>query len=61
MDEIPIEDVARFETELRDTFRSRHAALLDEIRSTGKLPEGDALSDAVTAFVESFDTAAVDA
>jgi len=57
MDEVPVEDVARFEGELREYFHTRHQALLDEIRSTGKLPEGDAMADAVKAFAESFATA----
>ncbi len=54
MDTVPERDVERFETELRDYLRSRHGDLLATISSTGTLPEGDALSDAVQAFADSF-------
>jgi F-type H+-transporting ATPase subunit alpha len=54
MDEVPLEDVARFESELRDYFATRHAALLEDIRATGKLPEGEEMANAVAQFTESF-------
>ncbi|MEE8330978.1 MAG: F0F1 ATP synthase subunit alpha [Acidimicrobiia bacterium] len=60
MDTVPLEDVARFESELSDYFNSRHAAVLETIRSTGKLPEGDEMATAVAQFAESF-TASVTA
>ncbi len=37
-DDIALEDVARFERELRAHFRARHADLLEQIRETGALP-----------------------
>jgi F-type H+-transporting ATPase subunit gamma len=37
-------------------FRANYADLLDGIRDTGKLPEGDALATALAKFTESFDT-----
>ncbi len=54
LDSIPVEDVGRFETELLDFVRTRHGDLLEQIRSTGALPEGGALESAVRSFVESF-------
>jgi F-type H+-transporting ATPase subunit alpha len=54
MDQVPIDQIERFETELRDYVRTRHGALLSEITSTGKLPEGDALAAVVRQFAESF-------
>ena len=49
LDDLPVEDVQRFETELLENMKTRHSGLLDEIRSTGVLPE-----DQVKAAVESF-------
>src|SRR5438094_4835411 len=38
LDDLPIEDVRRFESELHDFFRTRHADLLATIRDSGQLP-----------------------
>jgi F-type H+-transporting ATPase subunit alpha len=54
VDDVPVGDVKRFERELIDFVRTRHGNLLDTIRSTGQLPEGDALKDAVNAFKQVF-------
>ena len=35
-------------------MRTRHGDLLDTIRTSGKLPEGDALADAVGGFRDQF-------
>jgi len=51
-DAIPVGDVKRFEADLLDFMRGRYGSLLDEIRSTGELP--DALKGAVEAFVQEF-------
>jgi len=56
MDDIPTEDVKRFERELRDYVRSRHSNVLETIRDTGKMPEGDDLVEAITSFKETFET-----
>ena len=45
LDDIPVDEVRRFEPELLDWMRTRHADLLAEIRDTGALPEGDARRD----------------
>ena len=56
VDDIPVSEVQRYESEVRVYFRANYADLLDGIRDTGKLPEGDALATALTKFTESFDT-----
>ena len=55
MDDVAVEDVKRFERGLREHFQTRHADLLETIRSTGKLPEGDALEKAIADFKETFE------
>lgn len=59
MDDIPTGDVRRFESELRDFVKTRHGNVLDSIRDTGSLPEGDELVDAIRAFKETFEMSAV--
>ena len=54
MDTVPLEDVARFESELHDFFHTRHGDALETIRATGKLPEGDVMANAAAEFAESF-------
>jgi F-type H+-transporting ATPase subunit alpha len=55
MDDVAIEDVRRFEVEMREYFRTRANNVLATIRETGKLPEGDALVDGIQAFKETFE------
>ncbi len=54
MDDVAVGDVKRFERELREYFQTRHSHLLETIRSTGKLPEGDVFERAILDFKESF-------
>jgi F-type H+-transporting ATPase subunit alpha len=54
VDTVPVPDVRRFEAELLTTFRAKHADLLEQIRTTGTLPETDKLDAAITAFVNGF-------
>jgi F-type H+-transporting ATPase subunit alpha len=54
LDDIPVGDVKRFESELVEFVRAGHAALLAEIKSTG-LPEE--LGDVIEAFKEQFGAA----
>jgi F-type H+-transporting ATPase subunit alpha len=56
VDEIPVSEVQRYEAEVRSYFRSHHADILDGIRDTGKLPEGDKLETALRSFTDQFDT-----
>ncbi|HUZ40517.1 MAG TPA: F0F1 ATP synthase subunit alpha [Acidimicrobiales bacterium] len=54
LDEIPVEDVRRFESELLTNFRAQHADLLEAIRETGELPDTTALDAAMQSFVNGF-------
>jgi F-type H+-transporting ATPase subunit alpha len=54
MDSVEVSDIRRFERELREYFNTRHPDLLGDIRDTGKLPEGDAMTEAIRAFKETF-------
>jgi F-type H+-transporting ATPase subunit alpha len=56
VDDIPVSEVQRYESEVRSYFRANHADILDGIRTTGKLPEGDKLETALRTFTDSFDT-----
>src|SRR5712671_1588728 len=44
LDPITVQDVRRFENELLDFVRTRHADLLNKVRDTGAMPEGDTLA-----------------
>ncbi|MBW3605235.1 MAG: F0F1 ATP synthase subunit alpha [Actinobacteria bacterium] len=58
LDDVPVSDVQRFNTELREHFRNRHSDILDHLRSEGTLGddvEGQ-IADAVDRFRESFST-----
>ena len=55
LDNIPVEDVGRFEDGLLDLVRSQHSGLLSEIVSTGAVDE-DALNSIVTSYSESFES-----
>jgi F-type H+-transporting ATPase subunit alpha len=54
MDDVQVEDIRRFERELREYFNTRHSALLEAIRDSGKLPEGETMKEAIEAFKETF-------
>jgi F-type H+-transporting ATPase subunit alpha len=56
IDDIPIGDVQRFIDELMEHVRSRHASILDSIRSTGDLPDEAAreLAKAIEDFKATF-------
>jgi len=60
VDGIPVSEVQRYESEVRTYFRANHADLLDGIRTSGKLPEGTELADALQAFTDTFDGGKVD-
>ena len=59
-DTVPVEQVRRFETELREFVRANHPELLEKIRTSGQLPEEAELDGAMRAFVEGFDTGKAD-
>ncbi len=60
VDDVPVSEVQRYESEVREFFRANHADLLEYIRTTGKLPEGDKIETALRSFTESFDTGKAD-
>ena len=53
LDAIPVEDVGRFESELLEHVSSRHGGLLDGIKSSGTVDEGE-LESIVSAFAAQF-------
>jgi F-type H+-transporting ATPase subunit alpha len=54
IDDIAVGDVRRFETELLSNFRSSHADLLEEIRTTKALPDEAKLRSAIESFKSVF-------
>jgi F-type H+-transporting ATPase subunit alpha len=54
LDSVPVTEVRRFEDELLEWFRSRHSDILDAIRTTGDIPDIEAVDAAIKAFVEQF-------
>jgi F-type H+-transporting ATPase subunit alpha len=50
VDDIPVGDVRRFETEMLANFRSSHSDLLSEIRDTKQLPDEAKLRQAIESF-----------
>ena len=55
LDEIPVEDVGRYEEGLLDLVRSQHSGLLSEIVSSGTVDE-DALNSIINSYAESFES-----
>jgi F-type H+-transporting ATPase subunit alpha len=54
VDDIPVQDVGRFETELVSYVKSSSGELLDEIRDTKQLPDTGRLDDAIGEFKKVF-------
>ncbi len=54
VDEVPVEDIRRYEQDLLDWFRGRHGGMLTEIRQTKSLPDEEALRTAVKDFTTEF-------
>ena len=54
IDDIPVSDVRRFESELAANFRASHADLLEEIRSTKSLPDEEKMRAAIDSFKSVF-------
>jgi F-type H+-transporting ATPase subunit alpha len=54
LDEIAVGEVRRFESELLEYVRTRHADIMLTIRDTGALPDGDRLATAVRDFTDGF-------
>jgi F-type H+-transporting ATPase subunit alpha len=58
LDDIPVGDVRRFESELLEAFRTRYRDLLDHIANEKTLPDG--MADAVAEFKQGFQVSAAD-
>ena len=54
LDDLEVSQIRRFEADMHEWFQARHGALVDNIRSTGALPAGDELADAMADFKETF-------
>jgi F-type H+-transporting ATPase subunit alpha len=54
LDDIPVEDITRFEGELNIWAKSNATELLDEIRTTGALPDAEKFETAINEFKRSF-------
>lgn len=54
LDDIPVGDITRFESELLNWLDSNHTAVLDHIRSTKDLPADADLAEAINAFKKTF-------
>src|SRR5689334_7527720 len=65
LDDVPVNEVKAFEADLLDTFRTRHADLMGQIRDSGALPDEGVLRQAVddvkASFVARTASAAADA
>jgi len=62
LDDVPLEDVRRFETDFLDYLRRQHAGILQAIKETLDLPEETvtALKDAIEDFRQNFETSSGD-
>ncbi|MEC5424471.1 F0F1 ATP synthase subunit alpha [Virgibacillus sp. C22-A2] len=54
LDDIALEDITRFESELHMWLDSNRKELLNSIRDTGNLPEADLMNDAINTFKKTF-------
>jgi F-type H+-transporting ATPase subunit alpha len=54
LDPVPVSDVKKYEGELLDWFRVRHADILDAIRDTGDIADEAAFEAAIKAFGDQF-------
>jgi F-type H+-transporting ATPase subunit alpha len=58
IDEVPVEDVSRFEAALRQHMRTAHPEMLEQIRTTGQMPADDAVVAAINEIKAGFAVAA---
>jgi len=56
LDDLPVQDVKRFEAGLLDWMRSTHGGLLSELRTNPKADVPDELGDLVAQFKDQFNT-----
>ena len=55
LDGVDVSDVGRFEAELLDWFRTRHAAVLADISGSGQIADEETFDAAVAAFADQFE------
>ncbi|MDP9846184.1 F0F1 ATP synthase subunit alpha [Streptosporangium lutulentum] len=62
LDDVPVEDIRRFETDFLDYLSREHKGVFDSIRETNDLSDDtvQALKDAITEFKKGFETASGD-
>ncbi len=60
LDSLPVEDVARFERELLEWFRTRNSGMLAAIRDDGSIDDEEAFTAAIAAFAEQFSPSVAD-
>ncbi|GLU50403.1 F0F1 ATP synthase subunit alpha [Nocardiopsis ansamitocini] len=58
LDDVPVEDIRRFEGEFLDYLRREHGKVLDGIRESGKLEDGaiDTITESIAEFKKGFQT-----
>lgn len=54
LDDIPVEDILRFEEEMNIWLATNANELLEEIRTTGQLPDADKMNKAIEGFKNTF-------
>ena len=54
LDDIPVEDIVRFEDEMNIWLATNQSELLEEIRTTGQLPDAEKMDGAIKAFKNTF-------
>jgi F-type H+-transporting ATPase subunit alpha len=54
LDNVPVGDVRRFESELLDYVRSRHGSVIEDIRTTGAVADDKAFDGIIKAFAAQF-------
>lgn len=54
IDDVPVNDIQKYQDQLFDFFDANHADMLDTIKTTGNLPDEDALLQAVKEFSDGF-------
>lgn len=54
LDDVAVDDILRFESELFAFFSASHQDLFDQIKETSQLPEGDSLDQAIKDFAATF-------
>jgi F-type H+-transporting ATPase subunit alpha len=58
LDGLPVGDVTKFLVEMIGYLKARHPELMDEITTSGKMPDKQSLTDAIVAFTGGFATSA---